>query len=204
MEHSSFYAMLFRMKYINRWGLMRNTRWENLSEHSLETAMLAHVLAVIGNKRLGRQYPLEGVVLHALYHDCSEILTGDLPTPVKYDNPSLQGSYKEVERAACDRLAALLPADLREEIAPYLSGGGLDAASHRLVKAADRLAALIKCVEEEKGGNREFVQAKAATLAALQGMGLEEVAIFQAEFLPAFFLTLDELEPRNGGKADEA
>lgn len=99
MGQSSFLAMLFRMKYINRWGLMRNTRWENLSEHSLETAMLAHLLAVIGNRRLHRQYPLESVVLHALYHDCSEILTGDLPTPVKYDNPALHGSYKNVERA---------------------------------------------------------------------------------------------------------
>ena len=92
MGQSSFFAMLFRMKYINRWGLMRNTRWENLSEHSLETAMLAHILAVIGNRRLNRQYPLEHIVLHALYHDCCEILTGDLPTPVTYDNPALHGS----------------------------------------------------------------------------------------------------------------
>lgn len=160
MGQSSFLAMLFRMKYINRWGLMRNTRWENLSEHSLETAMLAHLLAVIGNRRLHRQYPLESVVLHALYHDCSEILTGDLPTPVKYDNPALHGSYKNVERAACERLAALLPCDLRRDIAPYLSGDGLDADVHRLVKAADRLSALIKCIEEEKAGNREFSQAK--------------------------------------------
>ncbi|HAO69506.1 MAG TPA: 5'-deoxynucleotidase [Ruminococcaceae bacterium] len=194
MEHSSFYAMLFRMKYINRWGLMRNTRWENLSEHSLETAMLAHILAVIGNKRLGRRYSLEKIVLHALYHDCSEILTGDLPTPVKYDNPALQGSYKEVERAACERLANLLPCDLRGEIEPYLSGDGLDEDSRKLVKAADRLSALIKCMEEEKAGNREFVPAKASTLAALQKMDLDEVEIFLSEFLPAFSLALDELE----------
>ena len=160
MGQSSFLAMLFRMKYINRWGLMRNTRWENLSEHSLETAMLAHLLAVIGNRRLHRQYPLESVVLHALYHDCSEILTGDLPTPVKYDNPALHGSYKNVERAACERLAALLPCDLRQDIAPYLSGDGLDADARRLVKAADRLSALIKCIEEEIAGTREFSQAK--------------------------------------------
>lgn len=194
MEHSSFFAMLFRMKYINRWGLMRNTRWENLSEHSMETAMLSHALAVIGNKRLGRQYPLEKIVLHALYHDCSEILTGDLPTPVKYGSPTLRGSYKEVEQAACRRLAALLPPDIREEFAPYLSGGSLDPSSKKLVKAADRLAALIKCVEEEKAGNREFLPAKESTLKALQAMEMPEVSVFLAEFLPAFSLALDELE----------
>lgn len=197
MGQSSFLAMLFRMKYINRWGLMRNTRWENLSEHSLETAMLAHLLAVIGNRRLHRQYPLESVVLHALYHDCSEILTGDLPTPVKYDNPALHGSYKNVERAVCERLAALLPCDLRQDIAPYLSGDGLDADARRLVKAADRLSALIKCIEEEKAGNREFSQAKKATESALSAMDMPEVSIFLSEFLPAFSLTLDELEPRS-------
>ncbi len=197
MGQSSFFAMLFRMKYINRWGLMRNTRWENLSEHSLETAMLAHILAVIGNRRLKRQYPLEHIVLHALYHDCSEILTGDLPTPVKYDNPALHGSYKDVERAACDRLASLLPSDLRDDVAPYLSGDRLDADSRRLVKAADRLSALIKCIEEEKAGNREFSQAKKATESALSAMNMPEVSIFLSEFLPAFSLTLDELEPRS-------
>ncbi len=196
MAGSSFFAMLFRMKYINRWGLMRNTRWENLSEHSMETAMLSHALAVIGNRRLDRQYPLEKIVLHALYHDCSEILTGDLPTPVKYDNPALQGSYKEVELAACRRLTNLLPPDLREAFAPYLSGGGLDESARKLVKAADRLAAFIKCIEEEKAGNREFLPAKESTRKALLAMGLPEVSIFLEEFLPAFSLTLDELETK--------
>lgn len=196
MERSSFYAMLFRMKYINRWGLMRNTRWENLSEHSLETAMLAHILAVIGNRRLGKRYDLEQIVLHALYHDCAEILTGDLPTPVKYDNPALRGSYQELELAACRRLAGLLPADLREDVAPYLSGAGLDQASKKLVKAADRLSALIKCIEEEKAGNREFVRAKESTMEALLAMEMGEVSVFLAEFLPAFALTLDELDPQ--------
>ena len=196
MEHSSFFAMLFRMKYINRWGLMRNTRWENLSEHSMETAMLSHALAVIGNKRMGRRYPLEKIVLHALYHDCSEILTGDLPTPVQYGSPALQGSYKAVEQAACRRLAALLPADLREDFALYLTGDGLDGASQRLVKAADRLAALIKCIEEEKAGNREFLPAKESTLKALYSMQLPEVSVFLEEFLPAFSLALDELDTK--------
>lgn len=196
MKQSSFYAMLFRMKYINRWGLMRNTRWENLSEHSLETAMLAHILAVIGNRRLGKNYPLDEIVLHAIYHDCSEILTGDLPTPVKYDNPTLRGSYKSVEDAACRRLAKMLPDDLREDIAPYLSGEDLSEECRRLVKGADRLSALIKCIEEEKAGNREFVSAKAATEKALREMALAEAEIFLQEFLPAFSLTLDELEEK--------
>lgn len=194
MEQSSFFAMLFRMKYINRWGLMRNTRWENLSEHSLETAMLAHILALLGNKRLGARYPVDQIVLHALYHDCSEIITGDLPTPVKYNNPSLQGSYKDLEKAACDRLVQLLPADLREEFAPFLSGDGLDEASKKLVKAADRLDALIKCLEEEKAGNREFTSAKESILSALMAMELAEVEIFLSTFLPPFSRTLDELE----------
>ena len=196
MKQSSFYAMLFRMKYINRWGLMRNTRWENLSEHSLETAMLAHILAVIGNRRLGKNYPLDEIVLHSLYHDCSEILTGDLPTPVKYDNPTLRGSYKDVEDAACRRLAQMLPEDLRDDIAPFLSGEGLTDRCRLLVKGADRLSALIKCIEEEKAGNREFSSAKAATEEALHRMALPEVEIFMQEFLPAFSLTLDELEQK--------
>ncbi len=194
MEQSSFYAMLFRMKYINRWGLMRNTRSENLSEHSLETAMLAHILAVIGNRRMGRHYPLEDIILYAIYHDCSEILTGDLPTPVKYASDSIKVPYKSLEDAAASRLCDLLPQDLRQDIAPCLLGDKLGRDDKKLVKAADRLSALIKCIEEEKAGNREFAQAKRATMRALEQMDLPEVKVFFEEFLPAFYLTLDELD----------
>lgn len=194
MQNSAFLAMLFRMKYINRWGLMKNTRWENLSEHSLEVAMLSHLLAEIGSRRLGRSYPLAEVVLYALYHDCTEILTGDLPTPVKYDNIAIQTSYKEIEKAAGTRLAALLPPDLQDAFSPYLTAEGIANEVKTLVKAADRIAALLKCTEEEKAGNREFVKAKESTLAALTAMSLPEVEIFLSEFWPAFSLTLDEIE----------
>lgn len=194
MKQSAFLAMLFRMKYINRWGLMRNTRWENLSEHTLETAMLSHLLAELGNKRLGKNYPLQQVVLYALYHDCSEILTGDLPTPVKYDNPAIKNSYKEVERAASARLLSLLPEDLQDSFAPYFLADQLETQVISLVKAADRISALLKCTEEEKAGNREFSKAKESTEKALREMNLPEVQLFLSEFLPAFLLTLDEIE----------
>ena len=191
MGQSSFFAMLFRMKYINRWGLMRNTRWENLSEHSLETAMLAHILAVIGNRRLKRQYPLEHIVLHALYHDCSEILTGDLPTPIKYYNPAIRDSYKAVESVAQDRLLSMLGEELAEEYEPILKESDVDVAN--LVKAADKLSAYIKCVEEGKAGNNEFRAAAEQILDALRQNPLPEVHYFMEHFLPAFELTLDEL-----------
>lgn len=197
MGQSSFFAMLFRMKYINRWGLMRNTRWENLSEHSLETAMLAHILAVIGNRRLNRQYPLEHIVLHALYHDCSEFSPAICPRLSNMITRRCTAPTRMWSAPPGDRLASLLPSDLRDDVAPYLSGDRLDADSRRLVKAADRLSALIKCIEEEKAGNREFSQAKKATESALSAMNMPEVSIFLSEFLPAFSLTLDELEPRS-------
>lgn len=188
---SGFFAMLSRMKYISRWALMRNTERENLSEHSLETAVIAHALAVLGNVRFGRSYSPERVALLALYHDTPEILTGDMPTPVKYYNPQLRAAYGEVERTAGERMLAMLPEDMRESYRPLLiqdEGSG----EHRLVKAADKLSALIKCIEERKAGNMEFACAEKATERSLRDMNLPEADAFLAEFIPAYALTLDE------------
>ncbi|MBQ3133789.1 MAG: 5'-deoxynucleotidase [Clostridia bacterium] len=187
----SFYAMLSRMKYIHRWPLMRNTSTENISEHTQEVAVLAHALALLTNTRFGGNADVSRCVLLALYHDVPEILTGDLPTPVKYHNTALRDAYKQVEKGAADRLLTLLPDDLQAAYAPLLHGedGTLEA---RLVKAADKLSALVKCTEELKLGNREFIKAKESTEAALRAMQLPAVELFLDEFMPAYALTLDE------------
>ena len=186
MSHS-FFAMFSRMKYIDRWALMRNTERENLSEHSLETAVIAHALAVLGNTRFGRQVDPERVALLAVYHDVPEILTGDMPTPVKYYSPRIREAYGEVERTAGERMLAMLPEDIRESYRSLLiqEEGTVEA---RLVKAADKLSALIKCIEERKAGNMEFVCAERATEQSLRAMNLPEAEAF----LPAYSLTLDE------------
>lgn len=180
------------MKYIDRWALMRNTREENLCEHSYETAVLAHALATLTNRRFGGRVDAGRCVLLALYHDASEILTGDMPTPVKYYNPAIRDAYKQVEAVAADKLLSMLPEDLREEYRP-LFGEGEDM-EHRLVKAADKLSALIKCVEEERMGNREFSKARQAIFEAVRALGLPAADCFLDEFLPAYELTLDEQE----------
>jgi len=188
---SGFFAMLSRMKYISRWALMRNTERENLSEHSLETAVIAHALAVIGNTRFGRQVNPERVALLAVYHDVPEILTGDMPTPVKYYSSRIREAYGEVERTAGERMLAMLPEDIRESYRSLLvqEEGTAEA---RLVKAADKLSALIKCIEERKAGNLEFVCAERATEQSLRAMELPEAQVFLEEFIPAYSLTLDE------------
>lgn len=192
--NSSFFAILSRMKYIARWGLMRNTRPENLMEHSFETAVLAHALAVVGNTRYDRRYDIGRAALLALYHDAPEIFTGDMPTPVKYGNAALRASYREAEQQALQRLLSRLPDDLRPAYAQLVGEEEKDAALLPLVKAADKLSALIKCIEEEKAGNTEFQKAAAAQLSFLKDMHLPEVDCFLAEFLPAYRLTLDEQE----------
>ncbi|WP_312643550.1 5'-deoxynucleotidase [Hydrogenoanaerobacterium sp.] len=192
MDNSSFYAMLSRMKYINRWGLMRSTREENLAEHSLEVAILAHALAVIGNRRLGRNYDAGKLVLYALYHDCSEIITGDLPTPIKYQNPQIRDSYKAIEYTANQRLLSMLPNDLRPDYEGFFAVEPEDDAA-KLVKAADKISALLKCMEEENAGNREFRKARQATEQAIREMHLPEADVFLHEFLHSYDLTLDEL-----------
>ena len=189
----SFFSMLSRMKYIDRWALMRNSRRENISEHSHEVAVLAHALAVIGNKRLGKDLPAERAALLGLYHDSTEIITGDLPTPVKYKDEHIRRAYKHIESQAALSLLARLPEDLREEYEPLFLPRKEEAYLWDLVKAADKLSALIKCIEEEKTGNREFVQAAQATREKLQEMDLPEVKIFMEEFLPAYSLSLDEM-----------
>lgn len=185
-----FFAMLSRMKYIQRWGLMRSTRTETLSEHTLDTAFIAHALAVIRNKRFGGKVDVEKVVLYALYHDATEIITGDLPTPVKYYNKDIKDSYKQLEERARERLSSMLPEDLRGEFEPYLGHG--DAETEKIVKAADKVSALIKCTEEEQMNNREFLRAKESVLAYINDMDLPELKVFMEEFFPSYGLSLDE------------
>ncbi|MDR1928119.1 MAG: 5'-deoxynucleotidase [Oscillospiraceae bacterium] len=188
-----FFALLSRMKFISRWALMRNAQPETLSEHSLETAVLAHCLATIRNVRFGGGVSPERAALLALFHDAPEVLTGDLPTPVKYHSEQLRSAYRQVEESAADLLLALLPEDFRAHYAPLLSPAREDRALWCLVKAADKLSALIKCIEEQKAGNREFCKAQESTHAALLAMELPEVLVFLDEFLPAFEEPLDGL-----------
>ena len=198
-RESHFLAILSRMKYIERWSLMRSSRPENLSEHSLEVALIAHMLCVIGNARHGRSLDAERAALVALYHDASEIITGDLPTPVKYHDGTIRDAYKAVERSAEERLLATLPDDLRPAIEdvlwPSADAGENELYLRRLVKAADKVSALIKCVEEERSGNAEFASAEESTRVAVGEMAAElpEVADFLREFLPSYGSTLDEL-----------
>ena len=191
---NSFFAMLSRMKLISRWGLMRNSMPENIAEHSFDTALLAHALAVIKNKRFGGNVDAGRVVMLALYHDAPEIFTGDMPTPVKYFNPSIRNEYKQVEKASLLKLLSYLPDDLREDYEDVMVPKPEDKELLRIVKAADKLSALIKCIEEEKAGSREFKKAAAAQEKTLKEMNMPEVECFMKEFLPAFSLTIDELE----------
>ena len=186
---SNFYSMIFRMKYIDRWALMRNLRKENLSEHTLEVAFIAHALCVIEKKRFNNEIDTEKVLLAALFHDMTEVITGDLPTPVKYYNPDIKTAYKKIENAAQEKLLSLLPEDFKDEFENYFY---LDEKIEQIVKAADKISALIKCTEEQGFGNKEFKKAKDATEKAIKQMKYEPANIFIKEFLPSFSLTLDE------------
>ena len=189
---SHFFAYLSRMRFIQRWALMRNTAPENVQEHSHQVAVLAHALAVIRNEKFGGQVDPGAVAVAALYHDASEILTGDMPTPIKYDNPAIQGAYRDVEKMAEQKLLGMLPQELREVYAPILTVP--DEETRRLVKAADKLSAHIKCLEELKAGNLEFRQAAEQTRRALESYDLPEVRYFIDIFLESFSLSLDELK----------
>lgn len=189
---NAFFGALMRMKYITRWSLMRNTRAENICEHSYDVAVLAHALALLENTRFGGNLDVEKCVMIALYHDVPEILTGDMPTPVKYVNPVLQAAYKQVESSATESILALLPDDLRPDYAGLLLPDETYAAEKRIAKAADKLSALIKCEEELKQGNSEFRSAREATERALREMEIASVDCFLSEFLPACRMTLDE------------
>jgi len=193
MEYD-FFAMISRMKYIERWALMRNSIKENISEHSLEVSMLAHALALIGNKRLGKNYNPERAAMLGLYHDATEIITGDMPTPIKYYNDQMKTAFQEVEYIAAKKLLHMLPEDLREEYSSIFIKEKEDKELYSLVKAADKLSALIKCIEEGKTGNTEFSSAERAIEEALNRMEKEEVSIFMTEFLPSYYKNLDELK----------
>lgn len=188
---SSFFSMISRMKYINRWGLMNCTREENISEHSLEVAMIAHCLAVLGNVRLNKKLDANRTAIIGLFHDCTEIITGDMPTPVKYYNPQIRSAYKIVEEIAGNELLDLLPEDLRPIYESILFESD-EIYEHKLVKGADKLSAYIKCIEELRMGNDEFKNAMISTEKAIRDLQLEEVDIFMKEFIPSYRLTLDE------------
>ncbi len=189
--NNQFYAVLARMKYISRWALMRNTRSESVHEHSFDVAVLAHALAELQNRRFGGTVDVGHCVMLAMYHDAPEIFTGDMPTPVKYDNEDIRRAYKEVERLSAEKLLNMLPADLQAVYAPLLLDDETSEEA-RLVKAADKLSALLKCVEELGQGNREFASARRTLEQAVRGMCLPAADCFLDEFLPAFELTLDE------------
>lgn len=192
MMKNNFFAVISRMKYINRWALMRNTIQENLSEHTLETAYIAHVLAVMRNKRHGGNVDPERCALLAMYHDCTEIITGDLPTPIKYYNPEIRDAYGEIEENAKNKLLGYLPDDLKDEYEPLFVPTEKEKELWQLVKAADKISALIKCIDERNMGNNDFKKAESSTLVAIQRLECAEADEFLREFLPAYGLTLDE------------
>lgn len=189
---NQFFSMMSRMKLINRWGLMRNTRSENISEHSLEVGMIAHALAVIRNKYFGGSVSPERAALLAMFHDSTEIITGDLPTPIKYFSSDIRSAYCRVEDTAKQYLLTMLPDELRDEYAPLLAPTEEEAELWQLVKAADKLSALIKCLEERQTGNSDFQDAEAACLKSIEAMGIPEADLFLREFIPSYGLTLDE------------
>ena len=191
MKTYPFSALFSRMKYITRWSLMRSGRAESLSEHTADTALLAHTLCLIAQKITGTPVRPETVAVAALYHDASEILTGDMPTPIKYYNPEIRNAYKVVEHVAGERLLDMLPQELRGSYESYVLENDQDL--NPIVKAADKLSAHIKCLEELKAGNQEFTTASAQTLAALEDTGREEVHWFLENCLEPFTRNLDQL-----------
>lgn len=186
------FSTLSRLKYINRWGLMNNTRNENLSEHSLEVAFIAHALCIIKNKRFGGNIDADKVAVYAMFHDCTEIITGDLPTPIKYSSKKLREAYKAVEEEAGERLLSTLPDDLREEYEKYFVVQDGDEEIWKIVKSADRLSALIKCIDERRMGNMEFCKAEESTRKIIEENMTPELAEFIKEFMPSYGMTLDE------------
>ncbi|MBO5260859.1 MAG: 5'-deoxynucleotidase [Coprococcus sp.] len=200
MEYN-FFALISRMKYIDRWALMKNSREENLCEHSLEVSMISHALATIGNVRYGKNLNAEKAALIGLYHDASEIITGDMPTPVKYYNDQIKNAFKDVEDIACHTLLEKLPEDLRpayEDIFFKNTDNDGDIYLWKLIKAADKLSALIKCMEETNSGNTEFSSAMSTIMTSVSQLSstYPEVNDFVCQFLPAYGKTLDELQAK--------
>ena len=190
--NSHFFAMLARMKYINRWALMRNIQEESICQHSMEAAAFAHALALIKNKYFGGSLNADRAAVLALYHDMPEIITGDLPTPVKYFNEDMIEVYSKVEESACTKLLSMLPEELKADFSPLFFKEKEDEYLWKIVKAADKISALTKCLEEQKAGNREFDSALKATEKAIRDLKMEEADYFLDTFLPSFSLTLDE------------
>ena len=188
-----FYAYMDRMKYIKRWQLMRSTRDENIMEHSQEVALIAHALVTIHNDMFGGSADVLKTVLYAVYHETAEVMTGDLPTPIKYYNKSIHGAYKELERSACEKMARMIPEEIRGGISPYLLADE-ESVEYSLVKAADKFSAYIKCLEELRSGNNEFAKAKKTIEEDLHARNMPEVEYFFQHFIKSFSLTLDELE----------
>ena len=192
MRHD-FYAYMDRMKYIKRWQLMRSVREENIMEHSQAVTLIAHALVTVHNEVFGGNADVLKTVLYATYHETSEVMTGDLPTPIKYYNRSIQGAYKELEKSACEKMVGMLPEEMQNSIAPYVVADETSV-EYKLVKAADRLAAYVKCLEELRSGNAEFSKAKKSIEKDLHNRKMPEIEYFFEKFIPSFELTLDELE----------
>ena len=188
-----FYAYMDRMKYIKRWQLMRSTREENIMEHSQAVTLLAHALVTVHNEVFHGSADVLKTVLYATYHETSEVMTGDLPTPIKYYNKSIHGAYKQLERSACEKIVSTLPPEMQGGISPYVLADE-DSVEYKLVKAADRLAAYVKCLEELRCGNTEFSKAKKSIEEDLHSRNMPEVEYFFEHFIPSFDLSLDELE----------
>ena len=191
MNH--FFAYINRTKYIRRWGLMRNIEQETLSEHLYQTAVLAHALAVIENEMFGGSFNAEKIAIAALYHDASEIITGDMPTPVKYYNDEIKEAYHKIEDETCEMLLSKLPEVLRPAYAGILTGCDVSDDEKKLLKVADTLSAYIKCLEEKKAGNRDFDGAAESTEKKLDCFELKSLDYFRNEFLASFDLTIDEM-----------
>lgn len=192
MKHD-FYAYMDRMKYIKRWQLMRSTREENIMEHTQEVTVIAHALAVIHNEVFGGNADILKTVLYAVYHETAEVMTGDLPTPIKYYNQSIQGAYKELEKSACEKIVNTLPKEMQSSLAPFVLADE-DSIEYKLMKCADRLSAYVKCLEELRSGNGEFAKAKKSIEEDLHSRKMPEVEYFFEKFIPSYLLTLDELE----------
>ncbi|PMO05071.1 5'-deoxynucleotidase [Vibrio splendidus] len=193
MKQSHFFAHLARMKLIQRWPLMRSVSSENISEHSLQVAFVAHALALIKNKKFDGQLNPEHIALLGMYHDTSEVLTGDLPTPVKYYNPDIAQEYKKIEAAAEQRLLSMLPEEFRDDFAPFLISGTASKEEQSIVKQADTICAYLKCLEELSAGNHEYEQAKRRLEETLSQRKSPEMDYFLTTFAPSFELSLDEI-----------
>ena len=191
MSENGFFAFIHRMKYITRWGLMRNTRYENLKEHSFDVAVVAHGLATIGNCYYGKNYNADEIAMSAMFHDANEAITGDMPTPVKYGNPAIRKAYKELEAQAVQRILCMLPEELEKEYVHYFYIA--DEKEKQIVKAADKISAYIKCLEEERAGNDDFSTAQKTLKKAIDKYDLPEVRHFMKKFVPVYGMNIDDV-----------